>query len=1305
MKNTDYAENINIVGTQENESNHVSTNSSNATSEPMVIESPVVKNSFESISTTSDDNKTTVQLKGKYSRLIVDSDSDVDDITPDTISQTVSGNKDYNLDNNIDDGKTSSMTRRLATILDSDSDDDGPSLVINDFQTVDNNSQKKTKTFKSKAKAFSVTLNSDSDDDINEPVENDSGNDVLLSKNNTKKFSTLIDSESEEDTAKRPTNYSSTEDNNDNNLTTEKSKKKIKKQKTNKKRTGSERAAKDEAMRQIHSETQRLARETPVSLPYHRPKQRTLQEFLNRKKIEPDFSQISSTATKLRKSIAVVSQAMEEKEKEAELFYKSSDSEDETSTVTVKPLKPEKKINEPSSIVTEYMSIEETQKINKIDVKNAQNKKQIIQQTALEIGVPRKLFLEDANDPFKVDFSDTPAVIDVNVENVKIPHKEFKEGLKEVSVPRKLFDMNFEDPSTPMPKHDILSQESTSNTDDILTPGDKDKTINYAEEILTISSDTPPAEDNQKNCNYLSREISGVHEILSQNEFIDLTGTQSSKSTGSSSVDCPIMETPVLSNEEFYKLNHRHLLGKPTNSTVKTTNVAETTEVKRLTLGRSPSFMDSDTDDIKETPKTAGLIIKKSELVNVPVKIKLRGPSVPTHMTLGRSPSFMDSDWEGDDKMDAPKAPLMAIKKPLFNIPNVIPKLRGKPGMIIDLNEQVKPNKAAVNNFFDRFVSKHSVTTKPTESNAEVTVTHTERTSFGVKVTQEILPYKNTSKIDDAELNKPGGKFRRLKANLKQEMAKKRNDEWKQKELDLMMDEEEKENDQDVACKKKEKELLDSSEGETEPEEEDDIPINDKERKTCDFGDDEAEVSEVDEVELSEDEEDVEAEVSEEDDEVEDDVDEHEDESDITVEKPKKFSRIVRIDDDDSNSKEEEIAKIPQLKVTFDRKRTDVDMFDDADDDCVSLACQFPESQIKSRETVNSLAAPVSTPTILESPDIQFSSSSIPESQPFSWASTHEPNTQSQFLEPQKKLFNIPDQPVTDEDLLSLCSGKFFTPKISALGDGKPRLTGLISSSAIEKPITDSQILSMCSGRFSTQSGPSPTNFSGNVDESSQDLKLTFDADDDELSLEPANILEKNHKVKVINSDINCPLSSIITSSEDEDKPINITNKKKLLKKRKVVQLVMSDDEDGISDMEEEEEEEIFENDEDEDKFIDYDSEENEVVVVPKKELKKVAANFLENEAELSESEWGSEDEDEKGLDKLELEEGDAEDIDENQMRDQLGKMHARQVLDDDQRDVRMLQEMLFEDGDLHADGAGRERKFKWKNIGKYNFK
>lgn len=37
-------------------------------------------------------------------------------------------------------------------------------------------------------------------------------------------------------------------------------------------------------------------------------------------------------------------------------------------------------------------------------------------------------------------------------------------------------------------------------------------------------------------------------------------------------------------------------------------------------------------------------------------------------------------------------------------------------------------------------------------------------------------------------------------------------------------------------------------------------------------------------------------------------------------------------------------------------------------------------------------------------------------------------------------------------------------------------------------------------------------------------------------------------------------------------------------------------------------------------------------------------------------------------------------------------------MLDDDTREVKLLQELLLEDGEMH--GTGRQRQFKWKNIG-----
>lgn len=98
--------------------------------------------------------------------------------------------------------------------------------------------------------------------------------------------------------------------------------------------------------------------------------------------------------------------------------------------------------------------------------------------------------------------------------------------------------------------------------------------------------------------------------------------------------------------------------------------------------------------------------------------------------------------------------------------------------------------------------------------------------------------------------------------------------------------------------------------------------------------------------------------------------------------------------------------------------------------------------------------------------------------------------------------------------------------------------------------------------------------------------------------------------------------------------------------------------------------------------------------------LKLVSAkDFFDDEAELSESDWSSDDEDRLvGLnDKLEEEEGDKDKLDENIVKDGLDKIYMRQLLDDDKQQVTALKEMLLEDGELYSD-SNRKRKFQWDN-------
>lgn len=59
-----------------------------------------------------------------------------------------------------------------------------------------------------------------------------------------------------------------------------------------------------------------------------------------------------------------------------------------------------------------------------------------------------------------------------------------------------------------------------------------------------------------------------------------------------------------------------------------------------------------------------------------------------------------------------------------------------------------------------------------------------------------------------------------------------------------------------------------------------------------------------------------------------------------------------------------------------------------------------------------------------------------------------------------------------------------------------------------------------------------------------------------------------------------------------------------------------------------------------------------------KKDRRNFASAYFEKEAELSESEWGSADEDEKNLDKFDIELGDEDEFDQQQLQDEVGKIH-----------------------------------------------
>uniref|UniRef100_A0A182NLA4 Uncharacterized protein n=1 Tax=Anopheles dirus TaxID=7168 RepID=A0A182NLA4_9DIPT len=296
-----------------------------------------------------------------------------------------------------------------------------------------------------------------------------------------------------------------------------------------------------------------------------------------------------------------------------------------------------------------------------------------------------------------------------------------------------------------------------------------------------------------------------------------------------------------------------------------------------------------------------------------------------------------------------------------------------------------------------------------------------------------------------------------------------------------------------------------------------------------------------------------------------------------------------------------------------------------------------------------------------------------------------------------------------EDDLMALCSGRFATQLPTQ--NQQSQDDGLASTShgsqSQPKPLyaqdaetlRESQLMDLCSGRFETQA------VQAEVETGTQKAQ----SDD---KLESLSLLDE--------SDVCVGGRLRLDSSDDEmgrtTNAIQSAQKKNKTRKRK--QIHISDDEDETDQEPSDDGKEVDSNDSAEEvdaangeesgdeaieapvRYVEYDSDENEIEVrLTKKEKQRIGAKFLENEAELSESEWGSADEDEKGPDRYDIEVADEEQYDQKQLQEQLEKIHNRQMLDQDDRELEQLKEYFLEDEE--NDGVGRVRQFRWKNVEK----
>ncbi|XP_058233503.1 claspin isoform X3 [Hemibagrus wyckioides] len=240
-------------------------------------------------------------------------------------------------------------------------------------------------------------------------------------------------------------------------------------------------------------------------------------------------------------------------------------------------------------------------------------------------------------------------------------------------------------------------------------------------------------------------------------------------------------------------------------------------------------------------------------------------------------------------------------------------------------------------------------------------------------------------------------------------------------------------------------------------------------------------------------------------------------------------------------------------------------------------------------------------------------------------------------------------QPGGEDELLGLCSGAFSTQPGEA---GRPKEeTGAVETKSIAGESHGSsdadmdQLLSLCSGKFTGSPATSPMQRGASpVLENESDSKSKVEEEEE--------VEEDNCEFRL--------MPDVDSNSEKEEG---------------------EEDSDGEREIGNE-----------------VDDEERDAVFGRHKG-KKIRMNFVDSEAELSGSDVGSEDEEDEDGDEYEEEDIHEELPSDEELMDQVNKIHMKHVLDDDKRKLRICQEQYLADGDLHSDGPGRERRFRWKNI------
>ena len=553
------------------------------------------------------------------------------------------------------------------------------------------------------------------------------------------------------------------------------------------------------------------------------------------------------------------------------------------------------------------------------------------------------------------------------------------------------------------------------------------------------------------------------------------------------------------------------------------------------------------------------------------------------------------------------------------------PKISGSSDELIVLEPEAPKISAGAQKLFERFY-KHATAGKSSpreEKKVENVKIVTKKIVDGKEIlVEEVVEYKMDEKKEKKVV---GTSYFGMKDKLKKEMMAKKLTEIKQRDEIIKMNNEEgfadelpedEEMDEDEAVDDEEydeNEEDEEEDGESEPEE-DDVPMKETKKKRNAYVDDEAE------------------------DEDEDD-DSDDDNDSLALELPKKRSQFKKIIQDPELMSENENSNQSDIFARLDRIRGDA------------------ETPTLNRSVSKMTSAPSSDSMMTNieprwTPFQDRTGNQLEETRGTENTVSISP-TQSQMAKKRlgfEELFDQTDPDVTDiDDVIGLCSGQFATQK----------QTQVVS----ERILTDISGVAPVPCSVETQDTVilTATGSASNTVINSQEEDTVILTNQEEPSKKTLNA-SINQILENIVDDEDTAGHGRIESEESGDDEENSHASLKVSKKRKG--RLLSDSEESDAELDNSvDKEDADENTVEDDK--EYDSEENEIVQ-PKKVVKqklfdkkgKLRKDFYDEEAELSDEEGGrgefSDDEDEKGLDRFEMEEGDLDEIDEEAEKEKV---------------------------------------------------